>query len=150
MSSAILPHGLERASATLRLTAKDLPTLKGSQCPIGLHLVGSFPPSPPNTATPRIVADFTAPLGVRLSQHVKEPFPRGRVRTSPFAANLTLCGEFVGKSVANCRRSRPACLSNHLYLFNGTWSISIYLWRSARLSCLLSCRWRVSYREPTP
>ena len=73
---------------------------------------------------PIYTMDFTAPLDVRLSQHVKEPFPRGRVRTSPFAANLTLLGEFVGKSVANCRRSRPACPSNHfLYLSNGTYCL---------------------------
>ena len=42
---------------------------------------------------PIYTMDFTAPLDVRLSQHVKEPFPRGRVRTSPFAANLTLLGD---------------------------------------------------------
>lgn len=48
------PHGFERAKAALQLSAKDFPTLLGNRCPSGLHLAGSFPLSPPNTATPRL------------------------------------------------------------------------------------------------
>ena len=110
-SSAILPHGLERASAALRYAPKDFPALQGDQCPIGLHLAGSFLPSSPNAATPRYTRTSRRLLMfvcVPISQRTL--YFRGRVRTSPFAANLTLLGDLGGKAVANCRRSRLACL----------------------------------------
>lgn len=94
----------------ITLSTKGLRALLGDQCQIGLHLARSSPPSSPNAVTPRYSRTSRRPLMfvcVPLSQRTL--YFRGRVRTSPFVANLTLLGDLGGKSVTNCRRSRLAC-----------------------------------------
>ena len=82
MSSVILPHGLERASAHYIITTKELSyTIRQRVTLASFHLVGVFPPSSPS---------------MFVSINMSNNSPKGRVRTSPFAANLTPnCGTVV-------------------------------------------------------
>lgn len=83
MSSAILPHGLERASAALHHNHEGtfLHYKAAHQLLASFHLVGVFPPSSPS---------------MFVSTNMSNNSPMGRVRTSPFAANLTPnCGTVV-------------------------------------------------------
>ena len=82
MSSVILPHGLERASAHYIITTKELSyTIRQRATLASFHLVGVFPPSSPS---------------MFVSSNMSNNSPMGRVRTSPFAANLTPnCGTVV-------------------------------------------------------
>ena len=82
MSSAILPHGLERASAALHHNHEGT----------FLHYKAAyhFGKLSPRRGFPSIIA-----FDVRQFQYVKQ-LSMGRVRTSPFAANLTPnCGTVV-------------------------------------------------------
>ena len=82
MSSVILPHGLERASAHYIIITKELSyTIRQRTTSASFHLVGVFPPSSPS---------------MFVSSNMSNNSPMGRVRTSPFAANLTPnCGTVV-------------------------------------------------------
>lgn len=82
MSSAILPHGLERASAALHHATRELSYTIRQRTTFGsFHLVGVFPPSSPS---------------MFVSVNKSNNSPKGRVRTRPFAANLTPnCGTVV-------------------------------------------------------
>ena len=83
MSSAILPHGLERASAALHHNHEGtfLHYKAARQLLASFHLVGVFPPSSPS---------------MFVSSNMSNNSPMGRVRTSPFVANLTPnCGTVV-------------------------------------------------------
>ena len=83
MSSAILPHGLERASAALHHNHEGTFLHYKAACQLlaSFHLVGVFPPSSPS---------------MFVSSNMSNNSPMGRVRTSPFAANLTPnCGTVV-------------------------------------------------------
>ena len=82
MSSVILPHGLERASAHYIITTKELSYT--------IRQRTTFGKLSPRRGFPSIIA-----FDVRQYQYVKQ-LSLGRVRTSPFAANLTPnCGTVV-------------------------------------------------------
>ena len=93
------PHGFERAAAALQLSTKDFPTLLGNRCPSDLHLVGSFPLSPPNTATPRLWRTSRHLLVFVCTKMSKNYFLRGEARQYPLCCvfnPLRWCGQ-VGR-----------------------------------------------------
>lgn len=83
MSSAILPHGLERASAALHHATKELSDSirQLARLSAASTLSGVFPPSSPS---------------MFVSVNKSNNSPMGRAGTRPFAANLTPnCGTVV-------------------------------------------------------